>query len=187
MDRRPRGAAAFELDADGWLRGARRLPSPNADARPVDTSIELLVVHCISLPPGVFGGGYVERLFVNALDFEAHPYFARLRGLRVSAHFLIARDGVLTQFVSCRERAWHAGVSSWNGRAACNDFSIGIELEGTEFEPFTRAQYAVLARLQRALCAAYPVRAARGHCEIAAGRKTDPGPLFDWRALRRDT
>jgi N-acetyl-anhydromuramoyl-L-alanine amidase len=171
---------------DGWLDGVRRVPSPNRDARPQGAAIELLVIHCISLPPGVFGGDSVERLFTNRIDPAAHPYFERLRAMTVSAHFLVDRAGALTQFVSCLERAWHAGASQWNGRDGCNDFSIGVEIEGSEFEPFMPAQYDALARLQRALCAAYPLRAARGHSEIAPGRKTDPGPLFDWQRIARD-
>ncbi len=162
------------------------MPSPNRDARPRGAAIELLVIHCISLPPGVFGGDSVERLFTNRIDPAAHPYFERLRGMRVSAHFLVDRSGALTQFVSCLERAWHAGASQWNSQDGCNDFSIGVEIEGSEFEAFTPAQYEALARLQRALCAAYPLRAARGHSEIAPGRKTDPGPLFDWQRIARD-
>lgn len=173
-------------DREGWLAAARRLPSPNRDARPPGCAVELLVIHCISLPPGRFGTGDVERLFANQLDPAAHPFFAQLQGLRVSAHFLIDRDGRLTQFVPCSDRAWHAGASAWEGRPGCNDFSIGIELEGSEFEPFTEAQYAALDGLQRALCEAFPIRATRGHSEIAPGRKTDPGPLFDWTRIRRD-
>jgi AmpD protein len=180
----PDGAGA--VDAAGWLSGARRVESPHQDERPPGCAIELLVVHAISLPPGVFGGDAIERLFTGRLDPAAHPYYARLRGLRVSSHFLVARDGALTQFVACRRRAWHAGRSSWEGRPACNDCSVGVELEGSEFEPYTEAQYRSLARLQQALCAAYPIRAARGHDEIAPGRKFDPGPLFDWSRIVRD-
>jgi len=172
--------------ACGWVVGAVHLASPNFDARPPGCAVELLVLHCISLPPGHHGAGNIERLFTNALDPAAHPAFAPLAGLRLSAHFLISRSGMLTQFVSCDDRAWHAGASSWNGRARCNDFSIGIELEGSEFEPFTAAQYAALDPLQRALWAAYPLRWARGHSEIAPQRKTDPGPFFDWSRIRRD-
>jgi len=177
----------MQIDAGGWVDGARRVESPNRDARPGGCAIELLVLHCISVPPGRFGGGHIERLFTNALDFAAQPALADLAGLRVSAHFLIDRMGLLTQFVSCADRAWHAGASAWDGRARCNDFSIGIELEGSEFEAFTAAQYATLDALQRALWSAYPIRWARGHSEIAPGRKTDPGPLFDWTNVRRDT
>ncbi len=179
-------SAPLVPEADGWLAQARRLASPNFDSRPAGIAVELLVIHCISLPPGVFGGPAVERLFVNELDCGAHPYYERLRGLRVSAHFLVDRRGALTQFVSCNDRAWHAGASQWNGRAACNDFSIGVELEGSEFEPFSAEQYVRLRALQLGLCAAYPIRAVRGHDEIAPGRKRDPGPLFDWTRLVRD-
>jgi len=170
----------------GWVDGAVRLPSPNFDARPAGCAAELLVLHCISLPPGCYGAGHIERLFTNSLDTAAHAAFAPLAGARLSAHFLISRSGLLTQFVSCDDRAWHAGVSSFNGRVRCNDFSIGIELEGSEFEPFTAAQYATLDPLQRALWTQYPLRWARGHSEIAPQRKTDPGPYFDWSRLRRD-
>ena len=179
-------ATAYRVADDGWVQGARRLESPNFDSRPAGCKIELLVLHCISLPPGCFGSGDIERLFANQLDCSAHAFYEQLGGVRVSAHFLVARSGLLTQFVSCRDRAWHAGVSEWEGRAACNDFSIGIELEGTEFEPFTAPQYATLDALQRALAAAYPLRCTRGHNEIAPGRKSDPGPLFDWARVPRD-
>ena len=179
--------ADWVVDADGWLPGARHVPSPNFDPRPPGSAIELLVIHCISLPPGVFGGGRIEQFFCNRLEPAAHDYFRRLQGVRVSAHFLVARDGDLTQFVSCLDRAWHAGASHWDGRVRCNDFSLGIELEGSEFEPFTEVQYAVLVRLQQALALAYPLRWTRGHSEIAPGRKTDPGPLFDWARVLRDT
>lgn len=173
-----------EWDAEGWLRAARHLPSPNCDERPAGSAIELIVVHSISLPPGEFGGGAIEALFTNRLDPTAHPYYARLEGLRVSAHFLIRRDGELLQFVPCGLRAWHAGESSWQGRARCNDFSVGIELEGAEGVPFTDAQYRRLAALARALMARYPIRGIAGHAEIAPGRKTDPGPSFDWARFR---
>jgi AmpD protein len=176
----------MQLNHAGWLDAARRVDSPNCDARPPGCAIELLVLHCISVPPGRFGGGDIERLFTNVLDAAAHPACAPLAGLRVSAHFVVERDGALVQFVSCEARAWHAGASAWDGRTRCNDFSIGIELEGSEFEPFTAAQYAALEPLQRALWAAYPIRWARGHSEIAPARKTDPGPLFDWTRIRRD-
>jgi AmpD protein len=171
--------------ADGWVSGARRDPSPHFDARPPGSAIELLVVHNISLPPGAFGSGDIARLFTNRLDPAAHPFFATLAGVRVSAHFLIERHGALTQFVSCLDRAWHAGASEFDGRLRCNDFSLGIELEGTDFAPFEAAQYATLASLTRALCAAYPLRAVRGHADIAHDRKTDPGPFFDWPRYAR--
>lgn len=171
----------FAIDATGWVTAARRLPSPNRDARPAGARIELLLIHNISLPPGEFGTGQIERLFTNTLQHHAHPYFATLRELRVSAHFLIARDGRLTQFVGCAERAWHAGESLFEGRPRCNDFSIGIELEGTDTLPYADAQYDVLGPLARALFAAYPLRAVRGHSDVSAPRKTDPGTAFDWR------
>jgi AmpD protein len=178
-------AGSVSIDAAGWVANARRLPSPNQDGRPAGVSIELLLIHNISLPPGQFGTGDIERLFTNRLDHEAHPYFAGLRGLRVSAHFLIARDGQLIQFVGCAERAWHAGESVFEGRTRCNDFSIGVELEGTDTLAFTDAQYEALASLARALFAAYPLRAVRGHSDVSAPRKTDPGPAFDWPRFAR--
>lgn len=173
------------LDAHGWLEGAVRRPSPNFDARPAGTVIDLLVIHNISLPPGEFGRGDIERLFTNRLDAAAHPLYAELAGVRVSSHFLIERDGRLTQLVSCLDRAWHAGASKFEGRARCNDFGLGVELEGTDFQPFENAQYATLARLIRALLQRFPLRAVCGHCDIAADRKTDPGPYFDWHRLER--
>lgn len=175
----------FAIDAAGWVAPARHLPSPNQDARPDGVRIELLLIHNISLPPGQFGTGDIERLFWNRLDHDAHPYFAALRGLRVSAHFLIARDGALTQFVGCAERAWHAGESVFEGRSRCNDFSLGVELEGTDTLAYTDAQYDVLAQLARTLFAAYPLRAVRGHGDVSAPRKTDPGAAFDWPRLAR--
>ena len=173
-----RGASG--IDAHGWLRGARRVDSPNHDARPPGARIELLVVHHISLPPGRFSGDAIERLFTNRLDCAAHASYAPLAGLRVSAHFLIRRRGGLVQFVSCDERAWHAGVSCFMGRERCNDFSIGIELEGTGERPYTHAQYERLRRLTDALAQRYPLRWIAGHEDIAPGRKTDPGASFDW-------
>ena len=172
------------IDGDGWLAGVRRIASPNCDDRPGGLDITLLVVHGISLPPGAFGGGDVARLFTNRLDHDAHPFFATLRDLRVSAHFFIDRGGTLVQFVPCSQRAWHAGQSSWKGRERCNDFSIGVELEGTDARPYTLRQYARLARLIRVLRARYPIADVVGHSDIAPGRKTDPGPSFDWRRLR---
>lgn len=168
---------------DGWLQSLRRLPSPNYDARPAHTPITLVVIHNISLPPGVYGSGHVERLFTNALAAGADPFIDRLCGVRVSSHFVIDRAGDGTQFVSCRDRAWHAGPSSFGGRTGCNDWSIGIELEGSDFEPYTDAQYPALNRLLAALAAAYPIDAIVGHSDIAPGRKTDPGPYFDWQRL----
>lgn len=171
------------LDAAGWLTGARHLPSPNCDPRPDGSRIELIVLHNISLPPGVFDGDAVTDLFTNRLDWDAHPYFQTIRGLEVSAHFFIRRDGSLIQFVPCTLRAWHAGASNWQGRERCNDFSIGIELEGSDDLPFTEAQYVVLLPLLATLKAAYPIQAVVGHSDIAPGRKTDPGPHFAWRRL----
>ncbi|MGV3652745.1 MAG: 1,6-anhydro-N-acetylmuramyl-L-alanine amidase AmpD [Noviherbaspirillum sp.] len=178
--RRGQGAPRFAAGADGWIGGLTHAPSPNCDARPAGMEIDLLVIHNISLPPGRFGGSYIPDLFANRLDCDAHPYFEQLRGLRVSAHFLVRRDGAAIQFVSCAQRAWHAGVSSFGGRERCNDFSIGIELEGTDFEPFAPVQYRTLARLTAALRQAYPLADVVGHEHIAPGRKTDPGPFFDW-------
>jgi AmpD protein len=171
----------LKLDAQGWLSGVRRVASPNHDARPARTPIELLVIHNISLPPNEYGGDAIERFFTNTLDHVEHPYYEQLKGVRVSSHFLVRRDGQVVQFVSCNKRAWHAGVSTWQGRSRCNDFSIGIELEGSDFEPFTERQYAALARLTRRLRRAYPIVDAVGHSDIAPERKTDPGPFFDWQ------
>lgn len=178
----------LQLDRHGWLRPApavTRLPSPNVDARPPGAQVSLLVVHNITLPPGEFGGPYVADLFLNRLDLGAHPWFARLAGLRVSAHFFIRRDGDIVQFASVYDRAWHAGVSRFQGRERCNDFSVGVELEGTDHLPYTDAQYAVLAELAQRLRARLPIRAAWGHEDIAPGRKTDPGPAFDWPRFAR--
>jgi AmpD protein len=174
----------YALDAPGWCRAAAHLPSPNCDARPEGLEIDLLVVHNISLPAGQFGTSYVYDLFCNRLDPAADVSFAELNGLRVSSHFLIARDGRPTQFVSTRERAWHAGLSAHEGRERCNDFSIGIELEGCDESPFEEAQYRTLARLTEALAFAHPLRWVAGHEHIAPGRKTDPGPHFDWAHYR---
>jgi AmpD protein len=176
---------AAELDGEGWLGGARRIPSPNCDERPAGCAVDLLVIHHISLPPGKFGGPGIVELFTNRLDPAADPSYARLAGLKVSSHFLIRRDGELVQFVPCAKRAWHAGASSWKGRGRCNDFSIGIELEGSGELPFTPAQYRRLAALTRTLKARYPIRDLAGHSDIAPGRKTDPGPFFDWARYRR--
>jgi AmpD protein len=172
------------IDDAGWLAGARRIVSPNCDPRPEGCDVSLLVVHGISLPPGDFRGDAVTQLFTNRLASDAHPFYATLRDLRVSAHFFIRRDGSLIQFVPCTHRAWHAGASSWRGRERCNDFSIGVELEGTDTRPYTARQYARLARLVRTLRLHYPLRDIAGHSDIAPGRKTDPGPSFDWRRLR---
>jgi len=170
---------------EGWWRDARACPSPNFGPRPADAVIDLVVLHSISLPPGVYGGPEVEKLFLNRLDWDAHPYFQQIRRLQVSAHFFVRRDGELIQFVSCDQRAWHAGRSQWQGREQCNDFSIGIELEGLEGQRFEPPQYTQLARLLQAVRARYPLRHVAGHEHIAPGRKIDPGPGFDWAALRR--
>lgn len=177
----------FELDALGWAGGTRHLASPNRDARPPGQAIELIVIHSISLPPGQFGGDVVDALFLNRLDCSAHPYLAQLVGLRVSSHFFVRRDASVAQFVPCGERAWHAGASQWRGRTRCNDFSIGIELEGVDDVPYTESQYAVLIDLIVRLQARYPIVDIVGHSDIAPGRKTDPGPAFDWDRLRRGT
>ena len=174
------------LRPDGWFGGAKRVPSPNHDARPAGTAIDLLVVHGISLPPGRFGGPHIERLFTNRLDPAAHPYFETIAGLRVSSHLLVRRDGAVVQFVPLGARAWHAGASRFDGRERCNDFSIGIELEGADDVPYTARQYARLATLARLLMRAHPgISAARivGHSDVAPGRKTDPGAHFDWSRL----
>lgn len=174
-----------DLDDEGWLAGARHVASPNCDARPAGQPLRLIVVHAISLPPGMFGGDDVERLFTNTLDAEAHPYFRDVHALRVSAHFFIRRDGEIIQFVPCSMRAWHAGESSWQGMERCNDFSVGIELEGCDDQPFDPPQYAALARLIGILRQRYPIEGIVGHVDIAPGRKTDPGPHFDWAQLHR--
>lgn len=170
----------MKFDAQGWLSGVRRVVSPNCDYRPPGARVELLVIHNISLPPSEYGGDAVERFFTNTLDHSVHAYYDQLRGVRVSAHFLVRRSGQIVQFVPCSRRAWHAGVSAWRGRTRCNDFSVGIELEGSDFEPFTERQYAALARLTRRLKRVYPIRDITGHSNIAPERKTDPGPFFDW-------
>ncbi|WP_316885966.1 1,6-anhydro-N-acetylmuramyl-L-alanine amidase AmpD [Ralstonia flatus] len=176
------------IGADGWVDGARRHPSPNIDARPAGMPIDLIVLHNISLPPAQsaadFGTDHVLDFFTNTLDCDAHPYFDQLRSVRVSAHFFIRRTGECVQFASCDARAWHAGASDFFGRTRCNDFSVGIEIEGTDDLPFTPEQYATTASLVRAICAAYPIAAIAGHSDIAPGRKTDPGPHFDWAHLR---
>lgn len=158
----------------------RILHSPNHDERPPGTEVSLVVLHCISLPPGQYGGDSIERLFTNCLDPAAHPYFKEICGLKVSSHFLVRRDGEAIQFVPPERRAWHAGVSSWRGRERCNDFSIGIELEGTEADSFTSPQYHSLAALIRQLQQQFPIRDIAAHSDVAPGRKTDPGPHLDW-------
>jgi AmpD protein len=173
------------LDERGYANLASQVRSPNHDTRPPGTAITLVVVHGISLPPGEYGGQGIEQLFTNRLDPGAHPYYASIARIRVSAHFLIRRTGALVQFVGCNDRAWHAGVSAWNGREHCNDFSIGIEVEGVDDQAYAAAQYTMLARLVRVLEHAYPIGDIVGHSDIAPGRKTDPGPAFDWARLQR--
>jgi len=185
----------FALDRHGWLRpGLSRpgpsvqcLPSPNSDARPAGAAVSLLVIHNISLPPNRFEGPCVADLFLNRLDYGSHPWLERLRGLRVSAHFFVRRDGSVLQFVSTEDRAWHAGISSFKGRERCNDFSIGIELEGADAVPYDDRQYDTLSRLAPLLRDRYPLADVRGHEHIAPGRKTDPGPAFDWRRFGHES
>ena len=173
--------AALTIDDAGFVAGVRTIHSPNQDDRPEGATIDLLVVHNISLPPGEFGGAGVESLFTNALNPADHPYYQTIQNFKVSSHFFIRRDGEMIQFVSCLKRAWHAGMSSWRGRERCNDFSIGIELEGTDDLPFTEVQYAALEKLIPSVVTVYPIQAIVGHCDISPGRKTDPGRCFDWR------
>ena len=171
----------------GWLSTATALASPNADPRPDKSDISLLVIHNISLPPGQFGGGHVAELFTNTLDPNTHPYFAEIANFKVSAHLLIDREGVVIQFVPFDQRAWHAGVSAFAGRPACNDFSIGIELEGTDTDPYTHLQYECLVKTTQCLIAEYPALSSErvaGHSDIAPDRKTDPGPAFDWARFK---
>lgn len=171
----------------GWHTGALRVTSPNFGPRPdAAVAIDLIVVHSISLPPGEYGGPAIRQLFTNTLDWDAHPYFQTIRGLQVSAHFLIDRTGQLWQFVDCDQRAWHAGASQYRGRAQCNDDSIGVELEGLEGDTFEAAQYQTLAALCRDLALRYPIAHVAGHEHIAPGRKCDPGPGFDWARLHAD-
>jgi N-acetyl-anhydromuramoyl-L-alanine amidase len=171
------------IDPEGMVASATQIPSPNCDARPAGTDVSLIVVHGISLPPGKFGGSDVARLFTNTLDPGADPFYPGIAHLKVSSHFFIRRDGELVQFVPCGRRAWHAGVSSWRGRASCNDYSVGIELEGTDDLPYASPQYLMLARVARALRGRYPIRDMVGHSDVAPGRKTDPGAAFDWPRL----
>jgi len=181
------GSTLLALDTRGWLEPSEQVtlrPSPNFNERPSDTDISLLVIHNITLPPGQFCTPYIADLFLNQLDLSADPWFVNVEGLKVSAHFVIDRLGYITQFVSCDDRAWHAGASSFEGREQCNDFSIGIELEGTDDLPFEAVQYDRLAALTQCLRARYPLTAATGHSDIAPGRKTDPGPFFDWSRFK---
>ena len=168
------------IDADGMASPCSHVLSTNQDARPDNTAISLIVIHNISLPPQQYGGEGILQLFGNCLDPQAHPYYAQIAHLKVSSHFVIRRDGALIQCVPCTQRAWHAGVSSWQGRERCNDFSIGIELEGSDFDAFEEAQYVTLKQLIAALTARYPITGIAGHEHIAPGRKTDPGPFFEW-------
>ena len=177
----------FMIDSEGWIEGVRRVPSPFCDDRP-EGEISLLVVHNISLPPGKFGGGYVEKLFTGTLDPKADPYFEQIAGMRVSSHCFLDRKGNVTQFVPFLRRAWHAGVSHYEGREKCNDFSVGIELEGTDHEPYEDAQYEALSSLTAELIRVYPemsINRMTGHCDIAPERKTDPGEAFYWERFRR--
>ncbi len=187
MNAKIRSSLAYD-PTGGWLTNVQHCPSPNFDERPAGTTIDLLVVHGISLPPGEFGGPHIDAMFCNRLDPQAHPYFEQIVGLKVSAHALIRRNGNITQYVTFDKRAWHAGASNFQGRAACNDFSIGVELEGTDDGPYESAQYRQLAGLARLLMRHWPAitpERITGHCDIAPGRKTDPGPHFDWRRLHR--
>lgn len=169
---------------DGWFKSARWCPSPNFGPRPLADDITLALIHSISLPPGVYGGDDIERLFTNRLDWSAHPYFDEIRGMEVSAHFVIRRTGELIQFVAVTDRAWHAGRSSWRGRDNCNDYSVGIELEGLEGTPFEPAQYQALSPLIDALSQRWPIAQVAGHEHVAPGRKHDPGQGFDWPHLQ---
>jgi N-acetyl-anhydromuramoyl-L-alanine amidase len=178
--------SGLEIDAQGIAGGVRFIASPNFDARPTGIAVALLVLHNISLPPGSFGGRAIIDLFTNVLDCDRHPYYDSLRALRVSAHFLIRRNGELIQFVACSRRAWHAGSSRWRGRPRCNDFSIGVELEGSDSVAYEPSQYRQLAQLTRALRARYPLPDIAGHADIAPGRKSDPGASFDWARYRAD-
>jgi len=170
----------LELTESGVLKGVRFIPSPNCDERPADTRVSLLVIHNISLPPTEFEGDAILQFFTNNLDYNAHPYYRALKGLKVSAHFLIRRNAEIIQFVACRMRAWHAGVSHWQGQECCNDFSIGVELEGSDVTSFSEMQYDALANLSRVLKQAYPIEKIVGHSDIAPDRKSDPGPFFNW-------
>ncbi len=171
--------------AGGWLQGAQACPSANCNARPPGVAVELVVIHSISLPPGQFGGDAIERLFTNRLDIAGHPYFERLRGLALSSHFVVGREGKVKQFVGCDERAWHAGRSMWRGCENCNDFSIGIELEGLEGQAFEPPQYTALLELLPALARRYPIRGIAGHEHVAPMRKADPGAGFEWHRLAK--
>ena len=177
----------MQVDKEGWLSEVERIVSPNFDQRPEQSDVSLLVIHGISLPPGEYGGGCITDLFCNTLDCDAHPYFDQLRELKVSSHVLIQRDGHIIQYVSFNDRAWHAGVSRFDGRERCNDFSIGIELEGVDDQPYEDVQYEKLSEVTTAIMQAYPaITSSRvaGHSDIAPGRKTDPGSAFDWKRYK---
>lgn len=174
----------LKLNVNGHIEPALQIASPNFDARPAHTRIELIVIHNISLPPNEYGGSGVIQLFTNQLNPSEHPYYAEIYMHKVSSHFFIRRDGELIQFVSCLQRAWHAGVSNWQGRERCNDFSVGIELEGCDFDAFEDAQYQTLNTLLKCLQKSYPIQDIVGHSDIAPGRKTDPGPYFDWQKIK---
>ena len=180
--------SSYQIDAaSGVISGARQVASPNVDARPANIAPDLIIVHGISLPPGEYGGAWIDQLFTNQLPWDAHPYFRQIEGMKVSSHLLVRRDGEVVQYVPFQQRAWHAGASSYQGRERCNDFSIGIELEGTDDSPYEAEQYRELARVMVALCAAYPSLSLDrivGHSDVAPGRKTDPGESFDWPRLR---
>ena len=170
------------LNKKGFATGAKQIASPNFDARPSD-EIDMVVIHNISLPPNIYAGSGVVELFTNKLNPDEHPYYATIHTAKVSSHFFIRRDGELLQFVSCLQRTWHAGASNWQGRERCNDFSVGIELEGSDFEAFEEVQYQTLNALLKSLKATYPIQHVVGHSDIAPGRKTDPGPFFVWAKI----
>lgn len=178
--------ATAQLWNNGWYRFAHALPSPNFGTRPTDTKIDMVVLHNISLPPQQYGTGCVQQFFLNQLDHDAHPYFHTIRGVEVSAHFFVERTGKLWQFVSCDNRAWHAGKSTWKGRENCNDFSIGIELEGCDTDAFDTMQYETLNALLPAITQQYPIKEYVGHSDIAPRRKTDPGEYFNWARVKRN-
>lgn len=182
------GLSKLKIDACGYLNLAMQIASPNFDARPGDSNgaatIDMIVIHNISLPPNIYGGSGVIALFTNKLNPNEHVYYADIYKRKVSAHFFVRRDGQILQFVSCLQRAWHAGVSNWLGRERCNDFSVGIELEGSDDDAFELEQYAALTKLIKALKSTYPITHIVGHSDIAPGRKTDPGPCFNWKKLR---
>ena len=176
---------AIKIDQKGYLNKAKQVNSPNFDARPDNYAVDMIVIHNISLPPNQYGGNGIMELFTNQLDPNEHPYYAEIHTRKVSSHFLIRRDGEIIQFVSCLNRAWHAGVSKWQNRERCNDFSVGIELEGSDFETFELEQYETLNNLIEILQKSYPIQHIAGHSDIAPGRKTDPGPYFEWAQIKK--